>query len=141
MFISPFDNLRLFPRKIMMEVWRRLNSGLNEEEPWEPLADMYETNDEYFIFVELPGVKKEDIVLTIDKHKLSVRGHKSRRNEEEDKKPVFRECLYGSFEKVVELDEEIEEDKVIAELQMGLLKVILPKKTTSLAKVIQVSGE
>ncbi len=141
MFISPFDTLRVLPRKLMMEVWRRLNTGLNEGEPWEPLADVYETNTDYYVFVELPGVKKEDIVLTIDKNKLSVRGNKVKRVDEDDEKTVFCECLYGSFEKVIELADEIEEDKVNAEMQMGLLKITMPKKSVSVGKRIIVSGE
>jgi len=140
-FISPFDTLRVLPRKLMMEVWRRLNTGLNEGEPWEPLADVYETNTDYYVFIELPGVKKEDIVLTIDKNKLSVRGNKMKRVNEDDEKKVFCECLYGSFEKVVEFSDEIEEDKVNAEMQMGLLKITLPKKSVSVGKRIIVSGE
>ncbi|HOK09300.1 MAG TPA: Hsp20/alpha crystallin family protein [Candidatus Hydrogenedens sp.] len=141
MFISPFDTLRVLPRKLMMEVWRRLNMGLNEGEPWEPLADVYETNENYHVFVELPGVKKEDIVLTIDKNKLNVRGNKAKKIDEDEEKIVFCECLYGSFEKAIEFTDEIEEDKVNAELQMGLLKVVLPKKSVSVGKRIEVSGE
>lgn len=141
MFISPFDTLRVLPRKLMMEVWRRLNTGLSEGEPWEPLADVHETNTDYYVTVELPGVKKEDIVLTIDKNKLSIRGSKIKKNVEDDEKIVFCECLYGSFEKVIEFIEEIEEDKVNAEMQMGLLKVTLPKKSVSVGKRILVTGE
>ncbi|MGC8738215.1 MAG: Hsp20/alpha crystallin family protein [Candidatus Hydrogenedens sp.] len=141
MFISPFDTLRVLPRKLMMEVWRRLNTGLNEGEPWEPLADVYETNAEYYVFVELPGVKKGDIVLTIDKNKLSIRGNKVRRADEGDEKTVFCECLYGSFEKIIEFADEIDEDKVSAEMQMGLLKITLPKKSVSIGKRITVTGE
>lgn len=141
MFISPFDTLRVLPRKLMMEVWRRLNTGLNEGEPWEPLADVYEANTDYYVFVELPGVKKEDIVLTIDKNKLSIRGHKVKKVNEDDEKIVFCECLYGSFEKIVEFSDEIEEDKVNAEMQMGLLKITLPKKSVSTGKRVIVTGE
>ncbi len=141
MFISPFDTLRVLPRKLMMEVWRRLNTGLNENEPWEPLADVYETNNDYFVFVELPGVKKEDIVLTIDKNKLCIRGNKTRKIDGDEEKTLFSECLYGSFEKVIEFAEEIEEDNVNAELQIGLLKITLPKKLVSVGKRIVVSGE
>lgn len=141
MFISPFDTLRMLPRKLMMEVWRRLNTGLNEGEPWEPLADVYETNTDYHVFVELPGVKKEDIIITIDKNKLSIRGNKTKKTDEDDEKIVFCECLYGSFEKVIEFTDEIEEDQVNAEMQMGLLKVTLPKKSVSVGKRILVTGE
>lgn len=141
MFISPFDTLRVLPRKLMMEVWRRLNTGLNEGEPWEPLADVYETNTGYHVFVELPGVKKEDIVLTIDKNKLSIRGVKIKKTDEGEEQIVFSECLYGNFEKVIEFTDEIEEDKVNAEIQMGLLKVSLPKKSVSVGKRILVTGE
>ncbi len=141
MFISPFDTLRILPRKLMMEVWRRLNTGLNEGEPWEPLADVHETNTNYYVWIELPGVKKEDIVLTIDKNKLSIRGVKMKKIDEDDEKIVFSECLDGSFEKVIEFANEIEEDKVNAEMQMGLLKVTLPKKSVSIGKRILVTGE
>lgn len=141
MFISPFDTLRVLPRRLMMEVWRRLNTGLNEGEPWEPLADVYETNADYQVFVELPGVRKEDVVLTIDKNKLSIRGSKIKKIDTDEQKVVFNECLYGNFEKIIEFSDEIEEDKVNAEMQMGLLRVILPKKAVSVGKRIVVTGE
>lgn len=143
MFISPFpiDTLRVLPRKLMMEVWRRLNTGLNENEPWEPLADVYESNSEFYVFVELPGVKKEDVILTVDKNKLCIRGSKTKKIGEDEGKVVFCECLYGDFEKIIEFSEEVDEEKVCAEMQLGSLKITLSKKSVSVGKRIPVSGE
>ncbi len=139
--ILSMESLRVLPRKMMMEVWRRINLVSSTDEPWEPLADVFEDANNFYVYVELPGVKKEDVIITLDKDKLVVKGKKSLRVSEEDARKVFVESLYGNFEKVMEFGEEIDVDKVTAEIQQGVLKVLLPKKSVSTVKRVPVSGE
>lgn len=142
MFMLPWslETFKVLPRRMMMEVWRRMNIGLSEDEVWEPLSDVYEDMGHYFVLVELPGVRKDDLVLTIDKTKLTIRGTKKRSIDDEDVKRVVMECLYGNFEKVIELSEEVDEDKVSAELTNGMLKITLPKKVVSSGKRITIAN-
>lgn len=139
--ILSMESLRMLPRKMMMEAWRRINSVGSTEEPWEPLGDVFEDPNNFYVYIELPGVKKEDVVITLDKDKLVVKGKKITRVSEEDARKVFVESLYGNFEKVIEFGEEIDADKVTAEMQQGVLKVLLPKKSVSTVKRVPVSGE
>ncbi|MCX8065665.1 MAG: Hsp20/alpha crystallin family protein [Candidatus Hydrogenedentes bacterium] len=135
------ETLRMLPRRMMMEVWRRMNMGLSTDEPWEPLADIFEDENNFYVFVELPGVKKEDIIITLEKEKLVVKGKKYQKMTEEDVKRVSIESLYGSFEKVIDFREEIDSDRVTAEVQQGILRIVLPKKSVRSAKRVPVTGE
>ncbi len=138
--ILSIETLRMLPRRMMMEAWRRMNSFSSTDEPWEPLADVFEDSNSFYVYVELPGVKKEDIVITLDKDKLTVKGKKDLKIDEELRK-VFIETLYGNFEKEIKFDEEVDVDKVTAELQQGVLKILLPKKSISTVKRVPVTGE
>lgn len=135
------ETLRMLPRKMMMEAWKRINTSFSIDEPWEPFSDIFEDEANFYVFIELPGVKKDDIIITLEKERLIIKGKKFQKMEEEDVKKVCVESLWGNFEKIVDLGEEIDADKVTAEMQQGVLKVVLPKKSVSYAKRVPVTGE
>lgn len=135
------ETLRMLPRRMMMEAWKRINTGFSPDEPWEPFSDVFEDETNFYVFIELPGVKKEDIIITLEKERLIIKGKKNQKMNEEDVKKICIESLCGNFEKIIDLGEEIDPDKVTAEIQQGVLRVVLPKKSVSYAKRVPVTGE
>jgi HSP20 family protein len=77
------------------------------------------------ITAELPGVREEDIDITIDDGVLTLRGEK--KSVREDKEAGYRERSYGSFERRITLPANIDEDACAADFKDGVLTITLPK--------------
>lgn len=89
-----------------------------------PAMDINRAEDSVEITAELPGVKEEDIDLTVEDGVLTLRGEKksTRRNDETG----YRERSYGSFERRISLPANIDEDKCSADFEDGVLTITLP---------------
>ncbi len=94
---------------------------------WFPALDIEESTDNIKIVAELPGMKKEEIKLTITEGKLQVMGERKFEKEEKDKTYHRIERSYGKFKRVISLPKEVEIAKVTATYEQGILTVILPK--------------
>lgn len=102
-------------------------------------VEVTEKEKEYDIRAELPGVKKEDLDIDIDKNYLTIRAKKE---EEvcEDKKAYKRsEFKYGEFSRSVYLPEDIDMDKIDATLEHGVLKIKVPKMDTTKESVKKIT--
>lgn len=90
-----------------------------------PAMDIHQTDDAIEITAELPGVKEEDVDLSIDDGVLTLRGEKkSTRGDDES---GYRERTYGSFERRITLPANIDEDSCSADFSDGVLTITLPK--------------
>lgn len=94
----------------------------------------------YAVCAELPGVKKEDIQISVDGNLVSISAEVKKESEEKKGEQVLRsERYYGKVERSFTLDSDIDESKVDAKYEDGLLKLVLPTKAASSAKRITVS--
>ncbi|HET9530881.1 MAG TPA: Hsp20/alpha crystallin family protein [Blastocatellia bacterium] len=105
---------------------------------WVPPCDIYETEKEIVIKLEIPEVKKENVFVSIEENVLTIRGE--RRFEEETKKENFHrlERNYGEFLRTFTLPPFIELNKIAAEFKDGLLYLHLPKREEARPKQIEV---
>lgn len=90
-----------------------------------PLHDVIENDNEFILDLQLPGIKKEDINITVNKNKLII---EAERNENKDLKYNRKETFYGKFEKSFTLPDIADIEKITSSLNDGILTVILPKK-------------
>lgn len=102
---------------------------LRPDVDWVPSADLVDRNDHFELRAELPGVKKEDIDISVDGSTVRLTGEMKKQTEEKEEDYYCCERSYGSFGRVFRLPVEIEEDKVEARLKEGVLEVKLPKKS------------
>ena len=103
---------------------------------WSPSVDFTETDEAYLVAVEVPGMKKEDIKLTIRQNRLTISGEKK---EPGNQKNRFRtECCYGPFSRTVTIPGEIEQGKVTAKYLNGILDITLPKKEKGKANEVKI---
>lgn len=101
-----------------------LLSDMNREEKMK--CDIYEKDDKYFIEMDVPGYKKEDIKIEINKGNIVIRAEKQE-TEEENKKYLHRERkVYGKIERSFHL-EDIDEDSINATFNDGILKIEIAK--------------
>ncbi len=97
---------------------------------WSPLVDITEDEKEFLLKAELPGVKREEVKVTVEDGVLMLSGERRFEKEEKDKKYHRIERAYGSFVRSFTLPEETPADKVAAEFKDGVLLVHLPKTAT-----------
>ena len=105
---------------------------------WQPVVDIEEAPEAYLVRAELPGMRLEDIKITVADNALSIRGEK--RREEEKKGTTYHrvERVYGSFERSFSLGHAVAADKIEATYRDGVLDVSIPKAEEAKAREIQI---
>jgi HSP20 family molecular chaperone IbpA/predicted peroxiredoxin len=93
-----------------------------------PTLDLGATDKAYTVTVEIPGVDEKDIKLEIINDTLAIRGEKKQETEEKDKNFYRLERSYGSFQRVLSLPGDIDQDGVKANFKKGILRVTMPRK-------------
>lgn len=94
-----------------------------------PRMDVKDSPKDITLKFDLAGVPKENIKLTIDDHNLlTLKGEKKTNSEKKSKDMVKKEIFYGNFERVVQLPENIEQDKLSTNYKDGILTVKIEKK-------------
>ena len=93
-----------------------------------PAVNICETADDYQLEFNVPGRKKEDFKITVDKNILTVSFEKSEEQKEEKKQFIKREFVTQSFKRSFTLDEKINADSIDAKYENGILFLTLPKK-------------
>jgi HSP20 family protein len=92
-----------------------------------PSLELGETESEYKVTVELPGLKPEEVEITVDQGMLTVRGEKTREEKKTEKGVEYSERAYGSFVRKVQLPRSVSSDKISASFDNGVLSVNIPK--------------
>jgi len=105
---------------------------------WTPAVDIAEHDEQYLVEVELPGVNKEDVKITLENNILTIRGEK--KQEKETRKESYHrvERSYGSFQRSFTLPTTIKSDKIDAAYKDGILQITLPKAEEAKPKQIEV---
>ncbi len=103
-----------------------------------PALDVRENNDEYVVDVDLPGVARDAIDISVADNVLTIKGEK-KLNESDDMQHVYRcEIWSGSFQRTLSLPKAIDADGVSARMADGVLTITLPKREEVKARSISV---
>lgn len=116
-----------------------LATGISEDSAWVPAVDLTETSDAYLIEADLPGLKHEDIEVSVLDDVITIKGARTAEHTENDKGYRRIERSYGSFQRTFRVPGAIDADKVDARFEHGVLKVTLPKTPESKPKSIAVN--
>ena len=116
-----------------------MKSSFNTES-FSPKIDISEKGNQLIIDAEIPGVKKEDLKITLQDNILTIEGEKKNVSEESDEKYYRTERSYGSFKKSFTLPEDVDSEKVDAKFNNGVLSISLNKleEKKPVEKVIEV---
>lgn len=90
-------------------------------------VELHEKDKEYTVKAELPGVKKEDLDINIDKNHITINAKKEEENKEDTKGYRKSEFRYGEFSRTVYFPQEIDVEKTSAKLEHGILRIEAPK--------------
>ncbi len=98
-------------------------TAMSEEAEYGPAVDVYETDDEVVVKAQLPGVKKEDVDVSIADNAITIRAETRREEEVEEEDYFRRELRYGTWARRLPLPTQIDEEQVTAKLSDGVLEV------------------
>ena len=101
-------------------------------------VDVVEEGDSYVISAELPGVKPEDIDISVTGNTLTIKGEMGDTIEQEGERYHYRERRYGSFQRSVRLPNTLDTDKVEASFENGVLNISIPKQPQAQPKQITI---
>lgn len=102
-------------------------------------VDVAEKNGAYLVTAELPGVKKEDIQISIDGAQVSLAAEVKREKEaSQDERVLYTERVYGKLSRSFTLPQEVDEAKAEAKFRDGVLELTLPKKAAAQRKQISI---
>lgn len=90
-------------------------------------VELHEKDNEYCVKAELPGVKKEDLDIDIDKNHITINAKKEEEHKEDTKGFRKSEFRYGEFSRTVYFPQDIDIEKTTAKLEHGILKIEAPK--------------
>jgi HSP20 family protein len=106
---------------------------------WSGTANLYETPDAYWVELPLPGVKPEDVEVTVQENLLTLAAKRSWQTPE-NAKPIWQGFGQGQWKQSFTLPGEVNPDKVSASLEYGILRLELPKAEHMKPRTIRVNG-
>lgn len=127
--------------ELMRRMWSDLPFGGWEGDvgyDWSPKVDLSETEKEITVKAELPGLKREDIDISLDESNLIIKGEKKNEKEETGRHFHRVERTYGSFFRTLPLPATVEQDKVEATYTDGILTITLPKSEEARKKLTHI---
>jgi HSP20 family protein len=137
---NPFSELRdpfsddFFKGFALRPVFRMM-----ESEPQMRL-DLSEDDKNFFVKAEIPGVKKEDIKVSVDGNLVSLSAEvKKEKEQKEGAKLIRSERYYGSVSRTFTLDESVDQDAAQAKYENGVLQLTLPKKHNGQSHVLKIA--
>ena len=140
----PLDTVFALPRQLdrwMNEAFGDLQLGTAENlRTWFPATDVSETDDELVLRLEVPGLSREDIKLSVERNTLTVRGEKRQETATENENFYRSERSYGAFERSFALPSHIDADAVKASMENGVLTIRFPRREEARAREIQIEG-
>lgn len=132
-FESLHHELNNFLRDTMLTPMFSNPLALKKTSVWRPSIEVKQTDNEYKVKIQLPGVKKEDIDVELDNEFMTVTAEieeEKEEKEEKEKNEKYHTCefRYGKYKRTISFDQPIKQDEAKAEYKNGVLKIIIPKQ-------------
>jgi HSP20 family protein len=108
---------------------------------WAPAIDVFEKDDKFVVKAELPGMKEEDINVSVVGDTLTIKGERKAESEAKEKDYYYCERSYGSFSRSLALPSNVDAQKIEANYEDGVLEISLPKIPEVKPKKVSVSAK
>ena len=113
-------------------------SSLTQSVLFKPQVDLSASEQEYVLTVEIPGVNEKEISVDISGGTMTIKGEKKKEKEEKEKDYYRIERQYGTFQRVLSLPEDVDQDNIKAKFKNGVLTVLIPRKALPASEVKQI---
>lgn len=134
--LKEFD--RFFDRFLHPAAWTPTVPRAAAEGLWEPVLDFSETPKEYVVRMEIPGVARDDLDVNLDGNLLTIGGKRELRKEEKGEDFLWEERIEGRFARTLRLPGVVQEAKIEALYNDGILTVRLPKMEPAMKSKIAI---
>ncbi len=135
---DPFDLLS----DVQHDLNRVFDRSLRGQNGWtrsfRPDLEVREEKDRFVVHADLPGMKKEDLSISVEGTYLTLRGERKEETESKEKGYRYSERFFGTFSRTIELPTEIDAQKVKAAYKDGVLEIQLPKSESAKPKQIDI---
>lgn len=137
---SPISDFRReFDR--LFDDWTTPSSrGLRTDQTYVPACDVEEADDHYLLTLEMAGIKKEDIKLEVNDGQLTISGERRHEAKQKQEGQWYSERRFGKFQRSFALPAVIDADRVEANYQDGILRVVVPKAESAKPRQIQITS-
>lgn len=141
---DPFRDLEDFEHRLASTLGRAISKPNGDRTEaittmdWAPLVEITEDDKEFLVKAELPGLKKEDVKVTVEAGVVTISGERKTEKEEKTRKYHRVERAYGKFERSFALPDDADGAKVSADFKDGVLQVRLPKAEKPASKALDV---
>jgi HSP20 family protein len=142
--LSPLSTLRTEVERLFDSFMRDPRAVLDwpfGQRGWEPTVDVAENDQEVTVRAEVPGIKPEDLAVTVSGNQLVLAGEKKEGSEDKGKGYHRVESRYGSFRRSIALPEVVDQNQVEAEYANGVLTIHLKKSPAAAPKKIEVKSK
>ena len=141
--VSPWSTLNQINRELNRFFDDRppMASTLTRESHWTPSVDITEDPEAFRVLADLPGVKPEDMEISLHEGVLTLQGKRASETEATEGNYTRRERIRGSFRRQFNLPETANEETVTAKFNSGVLEIVIPKAEKRKPVSIQVEGE
>ena len=119
-------------------MWRRLPA---EDMFWSPPLEMYEKEDKFIVRAELPGIKKDEIDISMTGDTLTIKGERKATKEVKEEEYHRCEVCYGSFLRSVTMPGAVDVDKIEATYEDGILEIQVPKAKEAKPSKVQIKAK
>jgi len=123
-----WDPFRVMRDILRWDPFRELEAAGGDYGVFAPSFDVKETKDGYEFRADLPGVREEDLEISLTGNRLAISGHREQEKREQGETYYASERSYGVFSRAFTLPDGTDGDNVKAELKNGVLQVLVPKK-------------
>ena len=143
--LAPFDEIDRVFGEYFNQNWLRPFRDIRMGDLWgtyemhSPRMDMIDNDDEIIFKVELPGVDKKDLDVSISDNLLTIKGTSKKESEKEKDNYYSSEIRKGSFCRSVSLPNNVDSSKIKAEFKNGLLELSIPKVAKTSRKTVKVT--
>ena len=112
---------------MMHQAFSNLTRKNNIRCAYSPLMNVSETESDYLIMMDLPGVEKKDVEVNLNDGLITVSGERKTSGKDGENNSIWHETSYGTFSRSFELTSDIVEDRILAECKDGVLNITMPK--------------
>jgi HSP20 family protein len=147
-YADPFTQIRQEIDKVFDSAFKGLGfptigfgrelSPMAQTDWLKPTLDIGASEKEYTISVELPGVDEKEVQLELINDTLKVKGEKKQQKEEKEKNYYRMERAYGSFQRVLSLPEDADQEKINAVYKNGIMEITIPRKAAPKTEAKQI---
>ena len=117
----------------------RAQSAANEEHNWAPAVDIREEDKRYLLIADIPGVKRDDVEITLEDGVLTVKGERTSETGETREGFHRKERVHGTFMRQFTLPDTVNADNISAAVNDGVLEIEIPKQDKPEPKKISVN--